>query len=117
MKMKFVMATAALALCAAASAGDGCPGDLDGNANVDVQDLLIVLSDWQCTSKCAGDANGDGIVDVQDILEVLMSWGPCGASGCTTNADCNDGDACTVDFCIMGTCYNLPFPGPGCGPN
>lgn len=114
MKNKFVMAVAALALCATAGAGEGCPGDLDGNSTVDVEDLVVVLSDWGCTDKCAGDVNGDGVVNAYDVVQVLMNWGPCGAEGCTSNADCDDGDPCTVDFCIMGTCYHAPFPGPGC---
>jgi hypothetical protein len=34
--------------------------------------------------------------------------------GCTTNADCDDGDPCTTDSCSTGSCIN--DPGGGCGP-
>lgn len=31
------------------------------------------------------------------------------ATGCTTNADCDDGNACTTDTCSSGTCSNAPI--------
>lgn len=108
------LACAALAFTGSAMAGT-CPGDLDGDGNVSVPDLMIVLHDWGCASKtCAGDATGDGLTDPNDLILVLTSWGACGSAGCTSHADCDDGDACTLDFCINGTCFHFPFPGPGC---
>ena len=107
-------ALASFALTGAASAA-GCPGDRTGDGSVDIADLMVVLNNWGCTGdSCAGDATGDGMTNPNDLILVLTSWGPCGASGCASNADCNDGDPCTMDFCINGTCYHFPFPGPGC---
>jgi V8-like Glu-specific endopeptidase len=38
-----------------------------------------------------------------------------GGTGCSSNADCNDGDACTTDVCNPdGTCSNTA---PSCGPS
>jgi hypothetical protein len=52
-----------------------CPGDVDGDGMVGVDDILLVLSDFG--GPGAGDANGDGIVDVNDILLVIGAWGGC----------------------------------------
>jgi hypothetical protein len=30
--------------------------------------------------------------------------------GCLVNADCDDGDPCTIDTCVPGTCFNNPVP-------
>jgi hypothetical protein len=53
-----------------------CPADVNGDGEVDVADLLIILALWG-SAEPLGDVNGDGIVDVQDLLEVLSAWGPC----------------------------------------
>lgn len=53
-----------------------CPGDVDGNLTVDIEDLNAVLSAWQ-TSVTPGngaDLTGDGVVDIDDLNEVLASW-------------------------------------------
>ena len=42
-----------------------CPWDLDGNNDVGIGDLLIVLADW-------GNPYGIG-----DLLALLAAWGPC----------------------------------------
>ena len=42
-----------------------CPWDLDGNCDVGIGDLLIVLADW-------GNPYGIG-----DLLALLAAWGPC----------------------------------------
>ena len=55
-----------------------CPLDLNNNGSIEVSDLLIILSDFGCTSGCIGDVNGDGVVTVSDILNILSSFGePC----------------------------------------
>ena len=53
-----------------------CPPDINGDAVVDVLDLLALLAAWGNPGGPA-DINGDGIVDVLDLLEVLAAWGPC----------------------------------------
>ena len=60
-------------------AGDPCAGaDITGDGTVNVEDLLLVISEWQCTGTCQADINGDGTVDVGDLLLVIASWGNCG---------------------------------------
>lgn len=50
------------------------PADLDGDADVGVADLLILLDGW---GGAGGDVTGDGTTDVSDMLALLASWGPC----------------------------------------
>jgi len=57
-------------------------GDVNGDAVVNVQDLLGVIGAWgACPTDvplCAGDvapAGGDGTVNVQDLLAVIGNWG------------------------------------------
>ena len=63
--------------------GDGvpdecqCAADIDGNAQVDVGDLLTIIANWNCSTGCAGDIDGSGTVDVTDLLAVISSWGEC----------------------------------------
>jgi hypothetical protein len=65
-----------------------CPADIDGNSNVNVNDLLSVISTWgQCPgcppAHCPGDIapigppQGDCQIDVNDLLSVITSWGWC----------------------------------------
>jgi hypothetical protein len=54
-----------------------CPADVDGNDEVDFQDLLLVLSTWGPCPGCPADIDGDDDVDFQDLLLVLAAWGPC----------------------------------------
>lgn len=50
------------------------PGDLDGDGQVGVNDLLLVIAQWNCTSDCTADADGDGTVNVSDLLIVIANW-------------------------------------------
>ena len=57
-----------------------CPWDLDGNNDVGVGDLLILLGAWgPCPPKrdCPADFDGSGDVGVKDLLMLLGNWGPC----------------------------------------
>jgi predicted outer membrane repeat protein len=53
-----------------------CAADIDGDGNVNVSDLLIIIDQWGLTNSPA-DVNDDGIVDVSDLLIVSDNWGPC----------------------------------------
>ena len=53
-----------------------CDADVNGDASVDVGDLLTVIDQWGLTNSPA-DVNNDGIVNVSDLLMVVGSWGPC----------------------------------------
>ncbi|MHC4990303.1 MAG: FG-GAP repeat domain-containing protein [Planctomycetota bacterium] len=54
-----------------------CPGDIDGDGQIDTDDLLDLLSDWGPCPRCSGDLNADGVVDIDDLLPLLTAWGPC----------------------------------------
>ena len=45
-------------------------GDLDGNGVVNVQDLVIVASNFSQTGENLADVNGDGIVNIVDLTLV-----------------------------------------------
>ena len=53
-----------------------CPADINGDNNVNVSDLLVVIDQWG-QSDSPADITGDGIVDVSDLLEVVGNWGAC----------------------------------------
>ena len=55
---------------------NNCPSDLNSDGIVNINDLLIVLSDYGCIGAgCAGDADGDALVGIGDILEILAVYG------------------------------------------
>jgi hypothetical protein len=60
-----------------------CPGDLDGDGDVDLSDLGIVLADFGCPSPsnpapCEGDTDGDNDTDLSDLGVVLAGFNqPC----------------------------------------
>lgn len=51
-----------------------CIGDVDDSGNVDVADLLYLVSVWGSNDP-QGDVNGDGIVNINDLLDVMANWG------------------------------------------
>lgn len=52
-----------------------CPGDVNGDARVNQEDLGIILAAWGCIGEgCPGDLNGDGRVDQQDLGILLANW-------------------------------------------
>ncbi|RMF79271.1 MAG: hypothetical protein D6744_09270, partial [Planctomycetota bacterium] len=54
----------------------GRPEDLDGDGDVDLADLAILLSDFDCTGGgCAGDVDGDGDTDLSDLAMLLANFG------------------------------------------
>jgi hypothetical protein len=50
-------------------------GDVDGDGDVDVIDLLLVIASFGPCPGCAADLNNDGVVNVVDIIAVLSHWG------------------------------------------
>jgi hypothetical protein len=52
-------------------------GDTDGDGQVDVTDLLAILTAWGPCVGCPEDFNGDGVVEIADLLFLLSTWGPC----------------------------------------
>ncbi len=64
-----------------ALAGESCASDANGDGNVDLSDLGIVLANFGVTSGAAhddGDFDGDGDVDLSDLGILLAAYGlPC----------------------------------------
>lgn len=57
---------------------ENCPADLDGNGEVRVPDLIILLGAWgSCPGGCPSDLTGDCEVRVPDLVILLGAWGPC----------------------------------------
>jgi hypothetical protein len=55
-----------------------CVGDTDFNDVVNVDDMLMVLSQFgPCPGGCSGDFNNDGAVTIDDLLTLIGAWGPC----------------------------------------
>ncbi|MDP7008804.1 MAG: hypothetical protein QGI78_04455 [Phycisphaerales bacterium] len=53
-----------------------CPGDVDGNGSVGVEDILAIVDMWGETGG-DGDVDEDGTVGVGDILVLIDAWGSC----------------------------------------
>ncbi len=53
----------------------GCGIDVDNNGSVTVGDILLVLTEYGCSSGCLNDVNNDGGVNVSDILMILAGFG------------------------------------------
>ena len=68
-----------LVLTSPVAMGASCP-DVDGNGQVDVNDLLGLISSWgPCAvpEGCSADFDGDDAVGVNDLLALIGGWGPC----------------------------------------
>jgi len=62
---------------------DNCTGDITGDFNVGVEDLLDLLEAWgkcptPCPPSCDADIVENCVVDVSDLLALLSTWGDCG---------------------------------------
>ncbi|MBT5582557.1 MAG: hypothetical protein HOI89_02055 [Phycisphaerae bacterium] len=56
---------------------EDCSGDLDGNGQVTIDDLLSLLGFWG-EGNIGGDVNNDGSTNVDDLLILIGAWGDCG---------------------------------------
>ena len=54
-----------------------CVADFNGDAEVDFDDLMMLLSSWGWCPGCSTDIDGSGTVEFDDLLELLSSWGGC----------------------------------------
>jgi len=104
--------------------GPACPWDLDGNNDVGVKDLLILLGAWgPCPPKedCPADLDGDGFVGVLDLLALIANLGECPGTGCPWDVN-GDGVVNHLDIIAvndnMGPCKdpdNCPWDVNGDG--
>jgi hypothetical protein len=53
-----------------------CAGDVNTSGTVDIDDLVLVITNWGATSGPA-DLNGDHIVNIDDLVLVITHWGGC----------------------------------------
>jgi subtilisin family serine protease len=62
-----------------------CPGNTNGDTQVNVEDLLRVINAWgpcplgpgMCVADIAPSGLGDGAINVSDLLGVISGWGAC----------------------------------------
>ena len=53
-----------------------CPGDVDGDLQVGLSDLAVILADFgEIGADLPGDVDGDGDVDLTDLAELLNAFG------------------------------------------
>lgn len=60
--------------------GIPCLADIDGDAAVEIDDLLAIINAWgPCIpgQQCNADLDLTGQVSISDLLTVLNNWGPC----------------------------------------
>ena len=88
-----------------------CPWDLDGDGNVFVTDLLVLLMDFGSCGGSPADFDGDGCVTVMDLLTLLGNWGPCPGSDCVWDVN-GDGTVDETDLRLVldnfGPCDGCP---------
>jgi V8-like Glu-specific endopeptidase len=81
------------------------------NSSGEIVGQLFGCCGYNCGDPCDSGSNWtvDGALAFyyDDVAEFLDPVG-----GCTSPADCDDSEACTVDTCVDGVCYNT---WPACG--
>ena len=58
-----------------------CLADLDGDGNITVQDLNAAIGGWSCATDCPGDLNGDTQVNILDLVTLRNAFGACPSNG------------------------------------
>lgn len=77
-------ASVSVAVTAPGDGGSPCPGDLDGDKDVDIGDLGALLQGFGCVdgapeSPCPGDSDRDGDTDLADLGLLLQNYGCTGS--------------------------------------
>jgi hypothetical protein len=101
--------------------GDACTNDFCNAQSGEVTHVVITCNDNDpCTINdvCVNNGAGCGGTDVNTFAcnddgdcpvgTCNQQTAFCECAGCTDNADCNDGIACTIDTCVNSVCSNEP---------
>ena len=64
-----------------------CPWDLDGDDNVGITDLLLLLMDFGSCDGSPADFDDDECVTFVDLLTLLFNFGPCPDGRCPWDVD------------------------------
>ena len=92
-----------------------CTLDIDGDGDVGVTDLLVLLGAWGTDPGGPPDFNGDLTVDTLDLLELLGQWGPCPenpACGGPAVESCyliHESPGCDNQACCETVCTSRPI--------
>jgi hypothetical protein len=90
-----------------------CPGDTNGDSQVNVTDLTNVLLDWGMTgSGLASDVSPNCTIDGGDLTAVILNWGSCDGCGAPAAGDCcqaNGTPYCNDAACCNTVCAADPF--------
>jgi hypothetical protein len=62
-------------LCGSLEPEGDCLGDLDSDASIGVNDVLLLLADFGCATNCDSDLDNNGVVAVTDVLLMLGAFG------------------------------------------
>ena len=52
-----------------------CTSDIDNDGFVSVNDILVLLGEFGCSTNCSFDLDSDGITGVNDLLSILAFFG------------------------------------------
>ena len=77
-----------------------CEGDFNGDGDVDGLDFLDFSLSYAQGQISGADLNGDSQIDSADIEVFAYDYG---RHDCPVCGDCDDGDACTEDYCDPST--------------
>ena len=118
--------------------GQACDGGISGSGEQQcVTEPIPEYATKTCTETCEWDYGickplnecGNGIVDAGEACDdgaLNGTYGHCAGPGptvtdvinttkaCTTDDECNDGNACNLDRCIGGFCNHSPEVAPDC---
>ncbi|HUI27854.1 MAG TPA: hypothetical protein VL403_17365 [Candidatus Kryptonia bacterium] len=96
-----------------------CIGDCDGDGHLSIDELVkgvnIALGNlpfdacpaFDCTSDCQPGPGGTRLVDVACLVRAVnIALDGCPPSPCQSDADCDDGNACSIDHCTTTGCLH-----------
>jgi hypothetical protein len=91
--------------------GAGEPNNCTDCCDGQEEDVMEAGEDGSWNDLCTGWPKGCFVCEKPALTECTHTEIP---DCCNSNADCIDGNECTFDFCVAGTCVHGPQTGPGC---